>query len=371
MSRSCRASKVGLEKAQKAFKIRGWSQEYLAGVIGRKRQTIINFFARRKVDKSVFQAICTELDLEWGEIADLESEQLSRSDEDEIIQESSGTTQMLTDKKSYAFAIAGTVSPENISKLKAIAALLKELAQDASIKIVDIERGSIKLILEGSKEGLERLENLFRSGQLEDVLGVSVEDVEFVTSPDSNPSKKRLAFTIAGDVAESEIAILKAALIETSDDAVEQSERQNPISRSKPISRIYPTGNYVNRSKPKGLHLMNRYLRDRNQGFSNLRRVNLEGANLKGANLEGANLRGRNLSFANLRGANLRGANLSFANLRGANLRGANLRGANLRGANVSGALFGRNFGLTEDVKLDLVRRGAIFGDQPPVPSPR
>jgi predicted NACHT family NTPase len=75
MARSLRASKTGLEKAERAFKTKGWTQEYFAGVVGRRRQTIINFFARRPVDKSVFQAICTELDLEWGGIAELEAGQ--------------------------------------------------------------------------------------------------------------------------------------------------------------------------------------------------------------------------------------------------------------------------------------------------------
>ncbi|WP_445632753.1 NACHT domain-containing protein [Nostoc sp. DSM 114161] len=72
MTRSLKASKTGLEKAKRAFGIKGWTQDYLAGTVGRRRQTIISFFARRPVDKTVFQAICTELGLEWGEIAELE-----------------------------------------------------------------------------------------------------------------------------------------------------------------------------------------------------------------------------------------------------------------------------------------------------------
>lgn len=70
--RSLRASATGLQQADKAFKIKGWTQEYLAGTVGKARQTIIKFFARRPVDQQVFQFICTELGLEWGEIAELE-----------------------------------------------------------------------------------------------------------------------------------------------------------------------------------------------------------------------------------------------------------------------------------------------------------
>jgi predicted NACHT family NTPase len=71
MGRSLRTSKAGLEKAKKAFTLKGWTQEYLAGVTGCTRATVINFFASRPVDKRFFQPICTELELEWAEIAEL------------------------------------------------------------------------------------------------------------------------------------------------------------------------------------------------------------------------------------------------------------------------------------------------------------
>jgi transcriptional regulator with XRE-family HTH domain len=266
MDRSYQTSKEGLEKAKAAFKLKNWTQDYLAGGVGCSRQVVINFFAGRTVDKSLFQSICNELGLEWGDVADLESEQLStrmnttQRNSSELIQERSSTTQV----KSHAFAIAGTVSPEDIAKLKAIVALIQEVSQDSSIKIVDIERGSIKLILEGSQKGLERLENLFKSGKIKDVLGVSVEDVEFVTLPNSNSDKKQLVCTIAGDIAESEIAILKAALIETSDDTVEQSQSQNPISQSNSVSHADLLNAYLNRPYLSGTHLAVAGAGDRN-----------------------------------------------------------------------------------------------------------
>ncbi|NER25433.1 MAG: hypothetical protein F6J96_33010 [Symploca sp. SIO1C2] len=48
------------------------------------------------------------------------------------------------------------------------------------MEIVDIEEGSIKLILEGTTEGLEQIEALFKSGELTEVEGLPVEDVSFV-----------------------------------------------------------------------------------------------------------------------------------------------------------------------------------------------
>ena len=75
MGRSLRVSKTGLEQAKKAFTLKGWTQEYLAGVTGCTRPTVINFFASRPVEKRLFQSICTELELEWGQVADLETDE--------------------------------------------------------------------------------------------------------------------------------------------------------------------------------------------------------------------------------------------------------------------------------------------------------
>jgi uncharacterized protein YjbI with pentapeptide repeats len=71
------------------------------------------------------------------------------------------------------------------------------------------------------------------------------------------------------------------------------------------------------------------------------------------------------LSGVDLSDADLSGANLIGADLSGANLSDANLSGADLSGAVVEKARFGANVGLTEKMKLDLKRRGAIFEDSP------
>lgn len=75
MGRSFQASKAGQLKAEQAFKLKGCTQEYLAGTVGCTRQVINRFFARRSVEKRFFQEICSVLELEWGEIADLDLEE--------------------------------------------------------------------------------------------------------------------------------------------------------------------------------------------------------------------------------------------------------------------------------------------------------
>jgi uncharacterized protein YjbI with pentapeptide repeats/transcriptional regulator with XRE-family HTH domain len=335
MGRSCRASKQGIEKAERAFKLKGWTQEYLAGVIGRKRQTIINFFARRTVDKSVFQAICTELDLEWGEIAELEEgeEQAGKYEMDvaqqntsESYQQSSSITKQQTTRKAI-FILSGTIDTVNKAKLKAIEEHLRKISGDANLTFTDVEEGSIKITLEGSDDGIERLWELFESGELTEVLGIPVEDIQLLS------------------------------------DGLTQEDNE----KSRLIREIVTQG-------ASGRDLIAVSLSGANLSGADLSSADLSGADLSGANLSGAILRGADLSDADLSDADLSGANLSGADLRNADLRNADLRNADLSDADLSDAivvdaLFGGNAGLTQEMILDLVRRRAIFGDRPPVPS--
>jgi len=178
-----------------------------------------------------------------------------------------------------------------LAKLKAIVAHLQKLTGDTSIEIVDVEKGSIRLILEGSQESLEQLEALFKSGQLTELEGILVEGVQFVTPKISDYDedikvieKKRLAFTIDSSLSLEEIQELKAVFTETSDNDEEIKTDDK---------------------------------------FRLLQEIITKGA------------------------------------------KGRNLSGADLSGAVVEEAQFGDNPGLTEEMKLDLKRRGAFFVDFP------
>jgi uncharacterized protein YjbI with pentapeptide repeats len=58
-------------------------------------------------------------------------------------------------------------------------------------------------------------------------------------------------------------------------------------------------------------------------------------------------------------------ADLRVADLRDANLRDADLMGADLSGIQVEKTRFRNNLGITEELKKDLINRGAIFEDSP------
>ncbi|HSM80758.1 MAG TPA: NACHT domain-containing NTPase [Nodosilinea sp.] len=68
--RSLRASPAGIQRAKRAFALKGWTQENLAGEVNLKtRQPIWRFFTGQPVDRQVFMEVCQVLDLDWRDIA--------------------------------------------------------------------------------------------------------------------------------------------------------------------------------------------------------------------------------------------------------------------------------------------------------------
>ncbi|HEY9727004.1 MAG TPA: NACHT domain-containing NTPase [Chroococcales cyanobacterium] len=78
VKRSLKASTLGIEQAKKAFERKGWTQEYLAGEVGLEtRQSVWKFFKGQPVERHIFIDICLSLDLDWQEIAGLNSDLVS------------------------------------------------------------------------------------------------------------------------------------------------------------------------------------------------------------------------------------------------------------------------------------------------------
>jgi predicted NACHT family NTPase len=70
VKRSLEASPAGIQQAKRAFSLKGWTQENLAGEVNLKtRQPIWRFFTGKPVDRQIFMEICEILDLDWREIA--------------------------------------------------------------------------------------------------------------------------------------------------------------------------------------------------------------------------------------------------------------------------------------------------------------
>jgi lipopolysaccharide/colanic/teichoic acid biosynthesis glycosyltransferase len=125
---------------------------------------------------------------------------------------------------------------------------------DLSLQVEDIEKSSIKFILKGSEEGLNNIAESFKSGELAPLLkqqfNLELEDAQLIESDSyenyqKNQSQKLLAFTIAGDVSQADIDILKDALINTSDD----KEIENEDVKGQNFSSADSTNIYIRLSK--------------------------------------------------------------------------------------------------------------------------
>ncbi|MBE9188827.1 NACHT domain-containing NTPase [Gloeocapsopsis crepidinum LEGE 06123] len=82
--RSLQASVTGIEKAKRAFKRTGWTQEDLACEVGiETRQPIWKFFTGKPIERRVFLEICFRLDLDWQEVAILPSDNTSVVEEEQ------------------------------------------------------------------------------------------------------------------------------------------------------------------------------------------------------------------------------------------------------------------------------------------------
>lgn len=88
--RSLRASASGIQQAKRAFFVKGWTQENLAGEVSLKtRQPIWRFFTGKPVDRQTFIEICSVLDLEWRDIADnppVDFPKLGASNQDRLLE---------------------------------------------------------------------------------------------------------------------------------------------------------------------------------------------------------------------------------------------------------------------------------------------
>jgi len=455
------------------------------------RSTVTKFFQCQPIQLDSLKRICEALSLDWNEIVQTcEEEQSKRLEINDFrnldtnegveqVQRLSRKVTVLDNKSKVVKAeiiLEGDLSSINDNLSVLFQAILRENSGD-TIKITDIKEGSIRLTIEGSSEDIEKLLSRFNSGELTEVSGFPVEDVQILSESSNEDEsnelndKWRLVQEIVSqrvdarnlsnaDLSDADLssadlsgadlssADLSGADLSSADlsgadlssanlsgadlrganligariDAQTKIDRKwhlvwkivNQGASEQDLIGIDKKGANVRRvnldvvAGLSGASLSDADLSGVNRSHADLSHADLSGANLSyadlshadlsGANLSyadlshadlshaglsGANLSGAKLSHANLigadlrgvylRGANLSGARLSRANLIGANLIGANLIGANLsrvylRNTDLSGAVvekarFGANSGLTEEMELDLKRRGAIFED--------
>ncbi|MEQ9001414.1 MAG: pentapeptide repeat-containing protein [Coleofasciculus sp. B1-GNL1-01] len=379
-----RASPQGVEKAEKALIRLGFeTKTNFSKSRFLSRSTVTKFFNFQPIQVDTFKKICKELKLNWRETAEITEdktpERLEKSDcsRSELNEGSEGDESMqrlrrqvtVLDKDSQETKVVITLEGNinSAPNLKLLESALKTYSGH-TIKILDIQAGSIKLIVEGSQEDIEKLLLNFQSGEIKELNGFPVEDIQVLSesAEDDENDKWRLV----EDIVRREVKNRNLSGADLSDANLSGTDLSDANLSGADLS-----GADLSDANLSGANLSRADLISANLIFADLSGVDLISANLSGANLWRANLSRANLISADLRGAdlgdadlsdaNLSGVNLSSANLSGANLGGANLIFANLRDADVNEARFKENPGLTEELKFDLKQRGAIFEDSP------
>ncbi len=191
--------------------------------------TISKFFNQKPILLSRFSIICKTLKLVNYELEIQEGEEAETGEQEE--QEGEKEQEKFDDRIKYriigilekeekekkqetaAFTISGNLKKESIKQLKSMIKILEQLA--VGTLLVNITLGSLKLILEGSQSGLEKIEELFKSGELnkkmaEQNLDMTVADVSFMGT--KFLGKPQLAVTIPEDFNQADIDILKDVL---------------------------------------------------------------------------------------------------------------------------------------------------------------
>ncbi|NEQ76204.1 MAG: helix-turn-helix domain-containing protein [Okeania sp. SIO2C9] len=183
-----------IERAEEAMReLKIYTKTKLAKTTKLSRDVINRFFQKQTILPDNYNKICETLSLK---------------------------EKIVIEEQTTAFAIAGRIrnNEKLIEELKTILEVLQALT-DGNIYFAGIELGSLKLIFEGSQSELEKLEQLFQSGELnnkiaEQNLGITVENVSFRGT--KFLGKPRIAVIISGDYSQADINTLKSELIDTS-----------------------------------------------------------------------------------------------------------------------------------------------------------
>jgi uncharacterized protein YjbI with pentapeptide repeats len=367
------ASKQGVETAERALIRLGFdSKSNFAESQRLSRSTVTNFFNQIPIQLDSFKRICDALKLKWQQVAgitedSINSEQIERSVNPSPDIEKGVKLKMLVRQVSVIDQQSRTIKSviilkgeiDSISNLRILATILRENGGD-TIQIIDIQEGSIKLIIEGSQEDIERLLIQINSGELTEIDGFPVEDAQILSESsedveDAQILSESLDFDkLLEKVNRLLIQIKSEELTEIDGFPVEdaqilrKSSEDGESSKQKwrlveeivtnPISRRNLSGADLSDADLRNACLIGANLSEADLSDSDLRDANLSDTNLSRTNLSGANLSGAKMRFADLSDADLSGADLSGADLSGADLSCTNLSGTDLSGANLSPA---------------------------------
>jgi Protein of unknown function (DUF1822) len=208
---SLRASKQGLARIQQARKQKGWTiedeqwllnaskilypeQDWQPGCYapGCSESSFKRFLAGKLIRPAVFKAFCQVLELNWEEVVERIPIWQTKPDPVDIKQLSPNLLLLETLQSSQTQLILKLdTNLEQLDEqlLKALVKFVTQLSEDSSLTIRKVGQGCVLLLFEGSPEGCDRIETLFRTGQLTEILGIPILSVRVEPLPDLTPEE--------------------------------------------------------------------------------------------------------------------------------------------------------------------------------------
>ncbi len=297
------ATEAGVERAEKALIRLGFdSKSNFAKSQLISRTTVTKFFQRKPIQLDTLKKICQELTLNWKEVAGIEEEQTQQRNQ-------GNKSVLVVDREVEEMSTSSrrqvTVIEQETGKIKAEIKLQGDIDSVSSLKILEAilrEHSGNTITIQDIQEGSIKL-----------TIEGSPEDIEQLVSLIKSGELKKIDGFPVEDI---------QVLSEGSD-----SEESSDLD-----SKWHLVQEIVNQPK--------------------------KGRQLSGVDLSDVDLS----SVVDLKVGLL---NLERVDIKRADLSGANLSGANLSNANVEKTRFGNNQVISEFMKRDLIKRGAIFVDSP------
>ncbi|WP_083304983.1 pentapeptide repeat-containing protein [Moorena producens] len=347
------ASSTGVDKAKAALtKLDFESESNLAKFQGLSDSIVTKFFNLKPIQLDSFKRICQALKLKWIEIAGIGEENQS-----EAVSENDGSSSELVEQQQPPLEV--TVIDRQTETIKASivltgdidsAELLKRIesslqnSSGETIKISDIKRDSIQLIVEGYQKDIERLVSQFKSGEVTEISGFPVQDIKILNTrldDDQNkeldPKWRLVEEIVSTGAAGRDLNGVDLSDVDLSGADLSRADLSGANLSGADLSRVHFKGIDLSSANLSGANLSDAQLKGANLNYTKLSAANLRDADLKGADLSRAQLKGSDLRAADLRAANLYKADLSHGNLSHSNLSRANLNDARLVRADLSG----------------------------------
>jgi predicted NACHT family NTPase len=169
--KSLQSSEEGIKVIKKALKLKKVGQTYLAGVVGCSRQTIWSLLQGNPIDDEVFMAVCTELGLQWEDIAQSETLKpapAEGSNLDELVQQARETVAPLIQERCGTMRVLDMSQPIDLGAIYTHVNILEKITGRKHLELADLlqevqpdefERFSLGTIKEKRIPGLDAVEN--------------------------------------------------------------------------------------------------------------------------------------------------------------------------------------------------------------------